>query len=87
VHGAIGGWYGQFGVQAADSNALQQWFHASHGKPGIEELLGNPSFTPPFVASLQVASTIKILLDRGNVDWGKIFFSDLQSMSFDTGMF
>lgn len=86
VHGAIGGWYGQCGLQSAESNALHQWLSSSHGKSGIEEQLGNPSFTPPFVASMQAAAAVKILLGREDIVWGKIFFSDLERMSFEAGM-
>jgi molybdopterin/thiamine biosynthesis adenylyltransferase len=86
VHGAIGGWYGQFGLQAPDSNALHQWLDDSRGKAGIEEQLGNPSFVPPLVAAMQAAATVRILLGREDVEWGKVFFSDLQRMSFDSGI-
>ncbi|KAF0178733.1 MAG: UBA/THIF-type NAD/FAD binding protein [Nitrospirae bacterium] len=85
VHGAIGGWYGQFAMQAAGSNSLGQWLSACRGKSGIDEQLGNPSFTPAFIASLQVAGTIRILLGKDDMAWGNVFFCDLRQMSFDAG--
>ncbi|HSW64163.1 MAG TPA: HesA/MoeB/ThiF family protein [Dissulfurispiraceae bacterium] len=85
VHGAIGGWHGQFGMQAAGSSVLEQWLGTCRGKSGIEEQLGNPSFTPPFIASLQVAGAIRILLGKDDMAWGKVFFCDLRQMAFDTG--
>ncbi len=85
IHGAIGGWYGQFGAQSADSDVLAQWLNSSRGKIGLESALGNPSFTPPFIAALQVAAAIKILLGKDDVYWGKLFFCDLRRMSFDAG--
>ncbi len=85
IHGAIGGWYGQFGTQSADSDVLAQWLNSACGKVGLESELGNPSFTPPFIAALQAAAAVKILLSKDDVFWGKLFFCDLRRMSFDAG--
>lgn len=85
VHGAIGGWYGQFGLQSAGSDAMERWLKSSKGKAGIEEQLGNPSFTPAFVSALQAASVIKILMGKESITWGKMIFCDLRQMAFDGG--
>ena len=64
VHGAIGGWYGQVAVQFPGDESLRRFLRGAAGK-GIERELGNPSFTPAVVASLQVSETAKILLGAG----------------------
>jgi molybdopterin/thiamine biosynthesis adenylyltransferase len=86
VHGAIGGWYGQFALQSADSVAVRQWLESARDKQGIEEELGNPPFTPALIASMQAASAIRILIGQSDIEWGKAFFVDLQRMTFESGV-
>ncbi|NMA87234.1 MAG: hypothetical protein GX968_07920, partial [Tissierellia bacterium] len=50
---------------------------------GIERDLGNPSFIPPLIASIQVAEVIKILINKGELLRNKILFVDLLENSFD----
>lgn len=65
VHGAIGGWYGHVASQFPGETTVQQIYrHWVSGK-GIEQQLGNPSFTPAVIASLEVAEVCKILLGKG----------------------
>ena len=65
VHGAIGGWYGQVVTQFPGDDTIQRLYaHWTQGK-GVEQQLGNPSFTPALVASIQVAEVCKIVLGRG----------------------
>uniref|UniRef100_A0A831XFC4 HesA/MoeB/ThiF family protein n=1 Tax=Geobacter metallireducens TaxID=28232 RepID=A0A831XFC4_GEOME len=63
VHGAIGGWYGQILTQFPGERTLQRIYAGRADGRGVEKQLGNPSFTPAVVASLEVAETCKILLD------------------------
>lgn len=81
VHGAIAGWYGQVTVQLPGSD-LQPFFPATGTGQGVESALGNPSFTPALVASLEVAEACKILLGRGEVLAGRTLFVDLLGMRF-----
>jgi molybdopterin-synthase adenylyltransferase len=67
VHGAIGGWYGQVATQFPGDESLRKIFQGWVEGKGIERDLGNPSFTPAVVASLQVAETAKILLGSGRM--------------------
>jgi molybdopterin/thiamine biosynthesis adenylyltransferase len=64
VHGAIAGWYGQVAVQLPGDD-ISPLLRPTAGGKGIETALGNPSFTPAVVASLQVAETVKVLLGLG----------------------
>jgi len=65
VHGAIGGWYGQVTTQFPGDGTLEQIYRLWKEGKGVEVELGNPSFTPAVVASLQVAEVCKLLLDQG----------------------
>ena len=67
VHGAIGGWYGHVATQLPGDSTVQNIYrHWVEGK-GIEQQLGNPSFTPAVIASLEVAEVCKILLGKGEL--------------------
>jgi molybdopterin/thiamine biosynthesis adenylyltransferase len=80
VHGAIGGWYGQIATQMPGDNISPQIFGMSPPHKGIETDLGNPSFTPGVVASLQVAEACKILLREGRCLSRRILFVNLLDM-------
>jgi len=66
VHGAIAGWFGQVATIYPGDQTLQKLYRNWKGGKGIEARLGNPSFTPALVASLQVAESCKLLLEQGN---------------------
>jgi molybdopterin/thiamine biosynthesis adenylyltransferase len=79
IHGAIGGWYGQIAVQFPGDESLRRILSGAAGR-GIERELGNPSFTPAVVASLQVAETAKILLGVGRPLRRRLLVIDLLEM-------
>ncbi|WP_353893949.1 HesA/MoeB/ThiF family protein [Proteinivorax hydrogeniformans] len=66
VHGAIAGWYGQVTTILPGDDTLNRIYDKSQNK-GVEEDLGNPSFTPALVASIQVSETLKLLITRGDL--------------------
>jgi molybdopterin/thiamine biosynthesis adenylyltransferase len=83
VHGAIGGWYGQVATQFPGDQTLQRLYgHVSTTK-GVEQQLGNPSFTPAVVASIQAAETVKVLLGAGTPLRQRHLMIDLLDMSFE----
>ncbi|MCF6466292.1 HesA/MoeB/ThiF family protein [Clostridium sp. Cult2] len=84
VHGAIGGFYGQVTTIFPQDNTLN-FLYPKNGRAeeGIEKKLGNPSFIPPLVASIEVAEVIKILINRGQLLRRKILFVDLLENNFD----
>jgi molybdopterin-synthase adenylyltransferase len=82
VHGAIAGWYGQIAVQMPGGDITPLLRPTPQGK-GVEVKLGNPSFTPAVVASLQMAELAKILLGRGKLLDGRVLFANLLDMTFD----
>ncbi|ACM18642.1 molybdopterin biosynthesis sulfur carrier protein sulfurylase [Geotalea daltonii FRC-32] len=67
VYGAIGGWYGHVATQLPGDTTIQRTYRNWVEGKGIEKQLGNPSFTPAVVASLQVAEVCKILLGKGEL--------------------
>ncbi len=67
VHGAIAGWYGHVTTIYPEDNSMEKIYQNRGGEKGVEQQLGNPSFTPAVVASFQVAEICKIILDRGEL--------------------
>ncbi len=66
VFGTIAGWYGYVSTVFPDDNTLDLIYDTDEAK-GEEQELGNPSFTPALVASLQVAETLKLLVGKGEL--------------------
>ena len=63
IHGAIGGFWGQACVILPGDRA--PWELATGGGKDVEDITGNPPFTPAFVASLEAAETIRLLSGVG----------------------
>ncbi|CBH21013.1 Molybdopterin biosynthesis protein MoeB [Acetoanaerobium sticklandii] len=76
VHGAIAGWYGQVATIYPNDTTLDI-LYPKDIKKGIEKELGNPSFTPALVASIQVSEVIKLLLNRGDLLRNSFMIIDL----------
>lgn len=84
VHGAIGGWYGQVATVWPGSQILSRIY--GERQEGIERDLGNPPFTPAFVATLMVAEGIKLLMGKENRE-DRILFIDLLNGQWEYVMF
>ena len=67
VHGAIAGWYGHVATILPGDPTMQTIYRHWQGGKGVEQQLGNPSFTPAVAASLEVAEVCKLLLDQGRL--------------------
>ena len=74
VHGAIGGWYGQVAVVWPGSKLLSTVYGTK--QEGIEKNLGNPPFTPAFIAACMVSEGIKLLLGKKEKE-NMLMFADL----------
>ena len=81
VHGAIAGWYGQVATQLPGDD-ISRYLSGSAAK-GVETDLGNPSFTPALVASLQVAEVCKVILAQGASASGRLLMFDLLELEFE----
>lgn len=84
VHGAIAGWFGHVTTQFPGDTTLQTIYRSWKGGKGVEQTLGNPSFTPAVVASLEVAEVCKLLLGHGVPLRGRQLIIDLLSMEIST---
>jgi len=82
VHGAIGGWYGHLTTQFPGDKCIESVYRNWASGKGMEQHLGNPSFTPAVVASMQVAEACKLLLGETSLLRGRILSVDLLSMEF-----
>lgn len=83
VHGAIAGWYGHVTTQFPGDSTLQKIYGSRNSGKGVETSLGNPSFTPALVASLEVAEVCKLLLGLGTPLQGRQMIIDLFSMEIN----
>lgn len=82
VHGAIAGWYGQVSTILPGDRTLEKIYPSDSNK-GSEVQLGNPSFTPGLVASIEVSEVIKVLLCKGNLLSKKLLTIDLLMHEYD----
>ncbi|KOA19410.1 molybdopterin-synthase adenylyltransferase [Clostridium homopropionicum DSM 5847] len=82
VHGAIGGWYGQVTSIFPGDRTLDVIYEDKDQK-GIEKTLGNPSFTPALIASIQVSEAVKILINKKDTLRNKMLVVDLLSQDFE----
>lgn len=80
VHGAIAGWFGHVTTQFPGDTTLQSIYGSWKAGKGVEQSLGNPSFTPAVIASLEVAEVCKLLLGLGTPLRGRQLIVDLLSM-------
>lgn len=81
VHGAIGGWYGQVITVLPGDKTLNLIYGGEHTQ-GIEKELGNPSFTPAMVGSIQVSEVVKLLIKRGTLLRHKMLYIDLYEQDY-----
>ncbi len=81
IHGAIGGWYGQVTTIFPGDRTLD-WLYARSKSKGIEKDLGNPSFTPALVASIEVSEALKFLIGRGELLRKRILYIDLLEQEY-----
>lgn len=81
VHGAIAGWYGQVTTILPGDRTLNRIYQKNE-ESGIEEELGNPSFTPATIASIQVAEALKVLTGKEEILRNKILMVDLLENEF-----
>lgn len=82
VHGAIAGWYGQVCVVMPGDDLLHIIYPDQENK-GEEVELGNPSFTPALIASIEAAESVKILLNKGDILHNKMLVIDILSHSYE----
>lgn len=82
VHGAIAGWYGQVTTVFPGEKTLSILYGDKDTK-GLESELGNPSFTPALVASIEVSEVLKILIKRGALLRKKLLMINTLSQEYE----
>lgn len=82
VHGAIAGWFGQVTTILPGDRTLSLLYPTDESR-GIEKELGNPSFTPALVASIQVAEAVKLLIRRGETLRRKLLIINLLEQEYE----
>lgn len=83
VHGAIAGWYGHVATVLPEDDSLSTIYRHWTGGQGVEQQLGNPSFTPAVVASFEVAEVCKVLLKQGRLLRNRKLAFNLLDMEVD----
>lgn len=83
VHGAIAGWYGHVATVFPGEESLQTLYRHWQGGKGVEQQLGNPSFTPAVAASFEVAEVCKVLLGQGRLLRNRKLAFNLLDMEVD----
>lgn len=81
IHGAIAGWYGQVTTIFPGDNTLNKIYKSNNS--GEEKKLGNPSFTPALVSSIQVSEVIKVILNKGDILRNKILFINTLNQEYE----
>lgn len=84
IHGAVEGWYGQVATQFPQDNIMEELYNNQARATSNKSRRSMLTFTPPIIASLQVAETVKILLGRGKNLRSKVMFIDLLDMDLQT---
>ena len=83
VHGAIAGWYGHVATVFPEDDSLTTIYRHWKGGKGVEQQLGNPSFTPAVAASFEVGEVCKILLGQGRLLRNRKLAFNLLDMEVD----
>lgn len=81
VHGAIAGFFGQVTVVYPGEGTISRIY--GNSVQGIEKQLGNPSFTPALVASIQSSEAIKVLLGKGEILRNRLLMLDLLNHDYE----
>lgn len=82
IYGAIAGWYGQVSTIFPEDNTLD-YIYKNKIIRGKEKELGNPSFTPGVIASMQVSEAIKVILNKKNYLRNKLLYIDLLNNEYE----
>ncbi len=82
IHGAVAGWYGEVTTIYPGERTLN-WVYPTDDKSGIEDRLGNQSFAPALIASIEVSEAIKIMTGKGDQLRGKILYVNLLNNEFN----
>ena len=81
IHGAVEGWFGQVTTVLPGDNTLSRLYPVC---VATETAPATLSFAPAFIASLQAAEAVKLLLGREPALRNKVLFADLLQNHIDS---
>lgn len=84
VHGAVEGWFGQVTTVFPGDDALCRLYPGCAEDTVPERGAATLSFAPAFVASVQTAEAVRVLLHKEPNLRGRVLFADLLQNHFDT---
>ena len=84
IHGAVEGWFGQVTTIFPGDDTLFRLYPGCTEETPPERGRATLAFAPGFIAAIQSAEAIKVLLRRNPVLRGKVLFADLLQNRFDT---
>ena len=84
IHGAVEGWFGQVTTVFPGDDTLCRLYPGATEETLPEKGASTLSFAPAFIASVQGAEAVKVLLRREPTLRGKVLFADLLQNHFDT---
>jgi molybdopterin-synthase adenylyltransferase len=82
IYGAIAGWYGQVATILPGDLTLEKIYKGNSVK-GKEKELGNPSFAPALVASIEVSEVVKLITNKGTLLRNKFLFINLLEHEYE----
>ncbi len=77
LHGAIGGWYGQYGIVLPGSALLQTFYQTIPS--GLEKTLRCPTFTLGVIANYMLSEYVKWIIHHPNTLIDQIMWVDLEN--------
>jgi len=80
IHGALHGWYGQVSTIYPKDDKFKLIYKDKNIE--VDSSLGNPSFIPNLISSIQVSEAIKVLLGKEDTLRGKLLLVDLLENEF-----
>ena len=83
VHGAVEGWFGQVTTVFPGDESLCRLYPGCTEATPPERGVATLSFAPAFIASLQAAEAVKVLLNKEPLLRNKVLFADLMANRFD----
>jgi molybdopterin/thiamine biosynthesis adenylyltransferase len=81
LHGAVGGWYGQFAMITHHNDLLNTYY--GNAKHGIETMQKCPTFIPVVIAGMMVAEWIHFITSSGSSEFDTVYFYDAKTRSLD----
>lgn len=81
LHGAIGGWYGQFALITNNYDLLNNYYE--HADSGVESVLKCPTFLPPIIANMMIVEWLKYITKDIHFTSDTLVFYDTKTQSLD----